>query len=266
MLPPSFDTVSQSSLALPLLERFDATDVAYRHVGANKIEATVMVPKNLPAGPRPLLVRVHGGGMSEGTREAYIRPWIFELALKHNAILVTPDYRLRPEASWEEIMDDLKVFWQWIETDLAAHVRSHHYGIDVDLDNAAALGESAGGYYVVQSALLGFTQRPLKMIILQYPLLDVKGHLVWMESWPEKPPVSVLEEHLKLKPDSDFVTRRPYGSSMRLVFSMMCNGRFAPVDDKHAYLDPLRNIDTAPTLPPTILLHSRDDEAVSASY
>lgn len=77
--------------------------------------------------------------------------WIIELALKHNAVLVQPDYRLLPEADGEQILDDMVDFWAWLGRDLPSIIQEN--GIEVDMDRVLVSGESAGGYLALQIAL-----------------------------------------------------------------------------------------------------------------
>ncbi|KAG6353292.1 hypothetical protein INS49_007533 [Diaporthe citri] len=66
-----------------------------------------------------------------------------ELALKHNAILVSPDYRLRPEATLADIIDDIRDFWVWVEDRLPNALASASPPAELDLDNIALTVELA---------------------------------------------------------------------------------------------------------------------------
>jgi acetyl esterase/lipase len=180
------------------------------------------------------------------------------LALKHNAILVTPDYRLRPEAQLADEIEDMRDFWKWIRAGL-----SEIPGIKVDTANLAIVGESAGGTMTAQSVLLDMIH-PVRVIIMQYPGLNIGGHLKWLESLPEKISVSVLEDHLASSIPGHIVTRVANGSRSLLVGSMMQNGRFVDVEND-AYLDPMKSLETAGPLPPVLLFHGGQDKSVRAS-
>jgi acetyl esterase/lipase len=69
-----------------------------------------------------------------------------DFALENQAIIVSPNYRLLPEATGEEILEDLGDFWKWLhEGGLTQFISSAgHAFINPDLDRILMLGESAG--------------------------------------------------------------------------------------------------------------------------
>lgn len=74
MEPYTIDPSKQWSNTLKILHKFDAYRVAYKRVNSQPIHAFFVIPKRLPTGPRPLLVRFHGGGWTEGEADASLRP------------------------------------------------------------------------------------------------------------------------------------------------------------------------------------------------
>ncbi|KAH9886591.1 Alpha/Beta hydrolase protein [Xylariomycetidae sp. FL2044] len=294
----ALDTQDQVQGALDLFPAFDVFSHPYKYVNEQPIEAYVLVPKDLGPGKRPLLVRLHVGAFCEGQCDIWLRPWILELALKHGAILVTPDYRLVPESTIEEAIGDLQSFWHWAENELPALLRQPvvagamgpgREGIELDSANAAVVGESAGGYYSAQSALLAMTTRPLGAMLLQYPALALRKHLAAHQAIPEadKVPVAILEDHLAAatatatatataaaEPCGDankkmrIVTRTRNGTRMHLASAMFQHGRSLIVDDNNeALVDPIVSLEEAARgdhLPPTLLFHARGDPAVAA--
>ncbi|KAI1875573.1 uncharacterized protein JN550_001859 [Neoarthrinium moseri] len=168
-----------------------------------------------------------------------------------------PDYRLRPEAEFADLIEDMRDFWTWVGTSLPQLP-----GIEVDVNNLAIVGESAGGTLTAQTALLGMIN-PIRVILMQYPALDIEGHLKWLESLPEDQKVSeaVLDQHLAGSISGHIFTRVPNGWRMNLAFSMMHNGRFADMA-KQPYLDPMKSLESAPKMPPVFLFHGRQDTLV----
>jgi acetyl esterase/lipase len=67
------DPTSQHPNALRVLDKFSTFRTEYKLIDGQPIHAFFIVPDNLPSGPRPLLVRFHGGGWVEGEAEASIR-------------------------------------------------------------------------------------------------------------------------------------------------------------------------------------------------
>ena len=55
---------------------FDIHNVPYKTVDDHPIEVSILIPKNIQPGKRPLLVRFHGGGLVEGVRLGdWFREW-----------------------------------------------------------------------------------------------------------------------------------------------------------------------------------------------
>ncbi|KAK9415393.1 putative Alpha/Beta hydrolase protein [Seiridium unicorne] len=172
--------------ALALLPLFHVCNAYYKAVDHQPIGVRVLIPRELPNVKRPLLVRIHGGAFSEGTSDSWLRPWILELALKHKAILVTPDYRLRPGAQFTEIIDDMRDFWKSVETSLPQLP-----GIEVDISDLAIVGESGGGTLTAQTALLDMI-RPIRVIMCKR-FADAQKH-------PHLDPIKNLEKAGPLPP------------------------------------------------------------------
>jgi cephalosporin-C deacetylase-like acetyl esterase len=74
MEPYTIDPNTQWENSLKILDQFDAHRTTYKYVNSQPIHAFFVIPKNLPSGPRPLLVKLHGGAWTEGEAEASIRP------------------------------------------------------------------------------------------------------------------------------------------------------------------------------------------------
>jgi acetyl esterase/lipase len=69
----AIDPASQHPNSLRVLDKFSTFRTAYKRIDGQPIHAFFVVPDELPPGPRPLLVRFHGGGFVEGEAEASIR-------------------------------------------------------------------------------------------------------------------------------------------------------------------------------------------------
>lgn len=74
MEPYAINPEDQWENSRKVLGQFDAYRTAYKYIDSQPIHAVFIVPKQLPPGPRPLLVRFHGGGWVEGEAEASLRP------------------------------------------------------------------------------------------------------------------------------------------------------------------------------------------------
>lgn len=137
--------MGESAAPLPRYDAFEIHDVTYKTVKGHPIGASVLLPKDVRPGQHPLLVRFHGGGLVEGVRLGdWFRPWILDFCAAESAIVVTPDYRLLPEATGYDILDDLRDFWAWIAERLSGELHDIKHGLAVDLATVAVSGESAG--------------------------------------------------------------------------------------------------------------------------
>lgn len=175
---------------------------------------------------------------------------------------MSPDYRLRPEATFAEIVDDIRDFWVWVEDQLPTVLASASPPVELDLDNIAVTGESAGGHLAAQSALLTMTRHSLQIVIPMYPALDLTGALEHTKHAIEYRPVSILEEYLASS-QQKVLTRTRNGVRMDLACSMMQNDRLVDLTGPNAYLDPLQSLESAGPQPPFLLAHGKTDTSVS---
>ncbi|EJT78766.1 hypothetical protein GGTG_03864 [Gaeumannomyces tritici R3-111a-1] len=269
------DLETQHPNTIKIVDQFNVYRAPYKHVNNRPIYAFFLVPKVLPAGPRPLMVRYHGGGWTEGEAEASLRPFLLEMTRDSGAVLVAPDYRLRPEHELADGVQDSRDFWRWVEDGGAQACLASTpatAGVVLDASNVAVAGESAGGYHTAQVALLGMTSLPIKCLIIQYPALMVGRKLrdeferdegSSRPIFAEKVPYSVVEKHLAGLEPGHVCSRAPFAARMDLCAALMQAGKMANVEGENAYLDPWVSLETAGKLPPILLYHSKEDEAVS---
>ncbi len=112
-------------------------------------EQTLRVYRPLDPGPdadglRPVILWIHGGGwvlFDLDTYDASCRG----LCNKTGAVVVSPDYRRSPEASFPAAYDDVLTAWRW--------VASHAADLGVDPGRMAIGGESVGGTMAAATAL-----------------------------------------------------------------------------------------------------------------
>ncbi|MDB5349831.1 MAG: esterase/lipase [Planctomycetota bacterium] len=120
-------------------------NVTYRDVAGDRQKLDVYLPAGpAPAGGRPVIVAIHGGGWRKFSKEEY-EPIVAPFA-KLGYIVVAPNYRLSAprSPSWPTNFEDVRDSVRW--------VRSHATELGADPNRIAAMGESAGGHL---AALLG---------------------------------------------------------------------------------------------------------------
>ncbi|WP_416878463.1 alpha/beta hydrolase [Litorimonas sp.] len=114
---------------------------------------------------RPAIVYLHGGGFVFGSPE-HALPSMQKLAASVGCVIVLPEYRLAPEASYPAALNDNYLALSWIFKN-AEDLR-------IDPSRIAIGGDSAGGGH---AAILSISARdrgeyPIAFQLLVYPMLD----------------------------------------------------------------------------------------------
>ena len=128
---------------------------------AGTIPARVYTPEG--AGPFPVVVYYHGGGWVIANKDVY-DGGARGLAKQANAVVVSVDYRLAPEAKFPAQHDDALAAYRWALANAAS--------IKGDPTRVALAGESAGGNLAVATAVAARDanlQRPAAVLSV-YPI------------------------------------------------------------------------------------------------
>lgn len=77
---------------------------------------------------------------------AWFSKWILDYAESQSAIIVSPDYRLLPEAKGTDILEDIGAFWEWFKSDGPDQYLkdANRTNVSLDKEQLLLLGESAG--------------------------------------------------------------------------------------------------------------------------
>lgn len=94
----------------------------------------------------PVVVYMHGGGWSEGDKSSGEVLEYLPLLTKAGYSVASINYRLLPEHKFPRAVEDAKCAVRFLRANAGSY--------DIDADNIAVIGESAGGYL---AALLGAT-------------------------------------------------------------------------------------------------------------
>jgi acetyl esterase/lipase len=92
----------------------------------------------------PVLLQVHGGAWTTGTKEGQAETLMAHLA-ERGWVCVTTNYRLAPRATWPDLIVDVKKALAWTKATIAQH--------GGDPDFVAITGGSAGGHLASLAAL-----------------------------------------------------------------------------------------------------------------
>jgi acetyl esterase/lipase len=169
-------------MARPLLP---APAVVKRMIPGSKgaPEVAVYVTGAAAGASKPAVLHMHGGGFIAGSAEASQRD-IQELAVNHECVAVSVEYRLAPETPFPGALDDNYAALLWMYKNAAE--------LGIDRSRIAVKGESAGGGLAAALAIAARDRGevPLCLQVLIYPELDDRtgstvtlpphlGHYIW---------------------------------------------------------------------------------------
>lgn len=198
-------------------------DVVYEVAGGRALR--VGIHRNLAVLPSPVLVHVHGGGWSRGTRPPRAA---FAAAMAMGFSVVTVEYRLATEAKAPAAVLDVRCALAWI----GRHAGDHGF----NASRIVVEGESAGAHLALLAVLAGDAAGfdadcgPLPRVAA---LVDRFG-IVDLQAW--HPPSGAVERWLG--PRADF-------------------------EDYTARLSPLRYVGR--DMPPLFIVHGDADKVVPIS-
>ena len=132
--------------------------------GGPDVKLVVIDPPSQRKG-RGAILHIHGGGMVVGTADnaGKSRP---PLALEHDCVIVSVDYRLCPETPFPGPQEDNYAGLVWLAENAAS--------LGVDPARIVTMGESAGGGLAASLALMARDRGGPKLAgqVLIYPMLD----------------------------------------------------------------------------------------------
>ncbi|KAF2108597.1 Alpha/Beta hydrolase protein [Lophiotrema nucula] len=259
------------SLRTTAATRFDSFNLyrtSYKKIGDHEIEVNVLVPKGTKPGKHPVLVKWHGGGLSTGTAAYpnWFGGFFVPFLHRNSAIAILPNYRLTPEHTGKEILEDITDFWAWFKTSLPAYVDSKERGFGLDFTKVLVSGDSAGGWCALQS-VLSLPEGSFKASLIQYPLVN---------SFPVSPtdtPMGLsigskeeLDEILAaIKPGTVVSGATPPARGF-LTTMMQAHGRWDEYFGTGKELMPDTRVEDAKFLAPTYIIHPEDDSVVPVKW
>ncbi|KAK8011003.1 alpha/beta-hydrolase [Apiospora arundinis] len=272
-------------MATPDQDKFAAftrRDLVYSTVKGHNLYAAVLVPKSLrfqASRPHPVLVHWHGGGFVTGHRTyaPWWSRWSLQLALAHDAIIVSPDYRLIPESSGEDVLSDVARFWNWLADDLPSVALQEGWDVVPDLARITTYGSSSGGFLAVQSALLAPKTLGIRAVIsVSAPFYTGHGSqgLVPMPrmifgAWPPPPREAekCIREYIRAMKPGVIRSESDPADSWDLLLSIIQQAWVPRLLDvqKNKRLDVIKLLDTLETMPPMWIIHGEEDSVVPAA-
>jgi acetyl esterase/lipase len=166
--PPDRDDVSKRDRRVP--GRAGDPDVPIR----------IYAPKVEGSGPRGCVVEIHGGGFMMGSI-AMMDPWCQVVAARHDAVVVSVEYRLAPEHPFPAALEDCYA--------ALCFTAAHAVELGVDPSRIAIAGQSAGGGLAAATALLARDRGgpALCFQLLDIPELDDRLDTPSMRAFTDTP-------------------------------------------------------------------------------
>ncbi|KAF3395230.1 hypothetical protein DPV78_009205 [Talaromyces pinophilus] len=239
---------------------FNITDLVYKTVGDVPLKASILVPKNVNPGRHPVIVHFHGGGLIVGDKlfAPWFPLWIIQLAESEGAIIVSPDYRLIPEAKGAEILEDIRDFWNWLHGSLPNEILKTAPGISLGMEKVAVAGESAGGYLSLQSSLL-FPKANISVVLAQYATLDIENPLYNDTRDTPHQGKSFVDEYMaNLKPGAIRISS-PFPDCWDLCEAILAEGRHREFIGDDDIVKLRKSVERATHPAPMFLANGADD-------
>ncbi|KAK9847342.1 uncharacterized protein MYU51_019547 [Penicillium brevicompactum] len=114
--------------------------------------------------PGALIFYYHPGATYLGSRKLGFPAWLRDGCNKRGWTICSVDYRLLPESSIADIMEDLKDMWTYVHRRLNTELQQRSLTL-VDLDAVFVSGGSAGGYITFQAGHL-LSPRPAGLLAM----------------------------------------------------------------------------------------------------
>ncbi|KAJ5233005.1 hypothetical protein N7468_005961 [Penicillium chermesinum] len=252
----------------PKFEGFELLQTPYKTVQGHDIRVDVLVPRTSVTGKRPIIVRFHGGGLvtitlhhptPTGTNQniqiigdsiGWWPHWLSDLALQHEAIMISPNYRLLPGSTSPEIYEDVEDFWKWLHSpELNRLLAQNPTPVEADLDRVLTFGESAGG---LLSVYVGLSHpADIRVMTAAYPMLDLNpdpsksspklplGMHTDKKVLDEGPPPGTVESSILVGERSKYMLAAFEYQTFGQIYA---RGTDVPVEDAQKFVDRLREV------------------------
>ncbi|CAL5873013.1 uncharacterized protein PFLUO_LOCUS7282 [Penicillium psychrofluorescens] len=171
--------LSESASVSCSISTVDIETVSYKHVDGLDLMVDIYWPKqNTSESTKSIALMIHGGGHMMLSKKA-IRPNQCKYLLEQGFVPMAINYRLCPETTLGETMQDVLESLRWARSTLPN--LAHRRGLQVDASNIVAVGWSSGGHLAMS---LGWTAiqaqvAPPSAVLAFYPPTDYESGHWW---------------------------------------------------------------------------------------
>ncbi|KAK6065689.1 hypothetical protein SCUP234_12450 [Seiridium cupressi] len=146
------------------LEGYALRTFDYKSTRDGGIKVDVVFPEQTDGKPTPVLLHYHGGFLLVGDRRSFLPYWLVRACASRKWIFVSPDYRLIPESTALQSVEDAVGAYEWVLSALQTELGR-------EIGPVLMAGSSAGGYLALATA--SSVQRKPSGLLLIYGVLDV---------------------------------------------------------------------------------------------
>ncbi|KAI3534665.1 hypothetical protein CSPX01_11960 [Colletotrichum filicis] len=262
-----------------------STNLPFKVTSDITINADVVYPEKSDGSPAVVLLHYHGGFLIVGDRYSFLPHWLVHASASRGWVFVTPEYRLMPESTAHDSVEDAADAYKWALSSLPEIIGRPVGSILVG-------GSSAGGYLALNTAVSA-AQKPSALLLI-YGMLDPSGSRYTtpgknifgrppvetgpiLEKWPmakasgeERKPVSAYPISGDPSADPRFALTSAlhidalfpdYMTGVSGLTRQIATQGAAAVPKEHQHLFPLDFGDFS-GFPPVMLLHGANDSAV----
>lgn len=185
---------------------------------------------------------------------------------RNSAITVLPNYRLAPEHTGDDILEDITDFNTWFRDSLPTYLASKEPAIAIDFSKVLVSGDSAGGWCALQS-ILSLPQSIFKACLIHYPVTNA-----FPTSPDDKPcgedipPKEVLEEFIAGIVPGTIISSATPPSRSWVAPMLRAHGRWGEFFGSEKHLMPDTRLEDVEFFVPTYIIHGRDDTVVPVKW
>ena len=229
-------------------------NLAYASVSPSQTLDLILPTGNF-SGPRPLIVRIHGGAFQYGEAAWDEKGPAAQAILDAGYALASINYRVATEAPFPAAARDVKAAVRFLRA------QAGKYGLDPR--RFAAWGESAGGYFAVLLGVTGDQPTPFDDFSLGNP--NISSAVAAVVDWYGPTDFAMMDQQQHAHPPKscpvDFTPHTPAGGAEAF---WLCGSCRTPLNDHScsgnlAASNLIRYVATAKTLPHFAIAHGSDD-------